>query len=151
MSDKKLQRATFDLLKPKTYEFELEAPAGEDPFLVELRDLTLSDVLSIDAANPQPSPPVSDIRKDENGTFHNVHNFEDATYKAAREEWMRNRMTLLIVRAWITDIPGDTDAEKCDAINTQLATWARSGLWRAVEIITQGKEDAVRMRPFPTS
>ena len=140
-----MQRATLDLLKPKTYEFELVPPVG-DPMIVEMRDLTLADVLMIETENQPPSPPVSGIEKDASGNLHNIHNYEDANYKVARENWARQRMTAFIAKAWVMELPDDPT--ECFAVIDSLATWARSGLWQATQMIMQGKEDAVRMRPF---
>lgn len=140
------RKASFADFKAQTYEFEIDSPDG-DVLIVELRAMTPDERAEIDfRRNPKPQPPVMDFRVID-GSPYPVYNYEDAGYTAQFGAWVNRRMRLLIIHALVMDLPGETDDERLDALNS-MAAWALDGLWRAVQMLTAVGDDAVRRHSF---
>jgi hypothetical protein len=137
---------TFDDLKVRHYEFEIEGPDGE-LLGVKLRAPTPYEVIEVNRASPRPRPPVSDIRK-EGEKFYNIYDYEDGSYRIALEEWVANTRRMMIAHLLVEPLPpGDTIQDKADALK-DVAAWALVGLHQATEMLLGSTEDRVRMRKF---
>lgn len=141
------RRAALADFQAQTYLFEIVAPTGED-LLVEMRALTPADILQINRALPPvPKPPEKDFRKDDDGRLQLIYDTADPGYLQALEDRRVQLMNRAILRAWVVDLPGETEDERLAALDT-LAAWARAGLWQAVNRLMVLGDEGVRLHPF---
>lgn len=137
----------FDQLKAQVYEFELVSPDGQT-LVVQMRALSRAEVAQIDYNLPSiPQPPVTEIKKDEEGNFKPVYNFQDGGYMQAIADRGALRIKRLILKSWTDSIPGDTEEEKLSALD-ELSSWAMNGLTQAVSKLLVISAEEVRLRRF---
>ena len=138
--------ATFADFATQYYEFEIQEPGG-DVLVAELRAISQAELLRIRRSlGEPPTPPVKDIRKDEDG-FHEIYNYADPGHQQAMEARRLLLETRVLLASWNTEIPGDSEEEKIAALDT-LPAWARAGLMSAVGMLIGATDGAVKVRRF---
>lgn len=142
------RRATLADLMVQTYEFEIESPAGE-VLVVEMRALSQAELIGIGRDLP-PYPKATHVKeyhKDEDGKITPIYDYEDPEYRKAVDDRRRAEMKLGILRSWVDDLHGETEAEKLEEMD-KLAGWAMSGLWQIFNLLSTTSAEAIKHRPF---
>ena len=143
-------KATFESLKPKVYEYDVETPDGET-MSVEMRAPTQAEMWRISQTMPpRPTPPQSfenPFRKDETGVLQPVYNYADKGYQNQLQDWLRIQMQRQILVCWTEPVPGDTVDEQLAALDA-LPKWVLTVLWKCTQLVTQVEESAIKVRPF---
>jgi hypothetical protein len=140
--------ATFADFKPQVYEFELENEVTGETLLIQARSLDALERAQILLFSSEPRPPEMKIHN-VGGEMLPQYDYYNLDYRKKRETWGRERDNLLIIHTLVSpEIPGDTEAEKIETLNSQLAPWVREALLRVVVMLSTVAEGGVKRRQF---
>ncbi len=138
----------LDQLGNITVAVTLPLPDGREA-AVKLRPLTAKEVRDIRRSIEWPEPPVKDFKKTD-GQVTPVYNFQDKDYKRLDEEADALLVKRMLVASLVMNIPGDTVADKCAALDERLGQFAITYLINVMNRInTPGADEVAKvMRSF---
>lgn len=131
MEPKTITAATLDDLGPVPVVVTLARPDGVRVD-VTLRALTADEVARERRAVKWPAAPITDYKKI-GGEVLPVYNREDPGFLAAVAEANNEYARRIFLACLQLQIPGDTDAEKLDALKTKLGHYAAQQLVEATQ------------------
>jgi len=143
---------TLDALKPRDYEFEVEAPDG-DIVVFKFRAPSQAAFWTIDTDNPAPDRekfinPDMPFHKDFQGNPIPVRDPEG--YQKAFEEYVKVMMFKKILVVWVdadTLLKGKTEDARMVELG-ELASWVISALWKITQMLMATRTDVINARPF---
>ena len=147
--------ATFNDFKPQVYEYEVVTPDGSTLDFA-MKALTPAELLDIDLRHKRPDPEIVEFRPPEKKGDKPSPIYEsdpdapdDAKERWSRKMnmWLQEHRNIQTIQALQMDIPGETEAEKLEAL-TELGAWAISAFSQALSLVTTTPRGALNARSF---
>jgi hypothetical protein len=142
------RRATFADFAPQVYEFEIENEITGEVLVIEARSMDALERAQILLMNAEPKPPHSQIHRDGNEMLPEF-DYYNLEYRREYEAWSRARDNRLIIHTiTFPEIPGGSEDEKIDTLNTKLAPWVRDAFTKIYIMLSTVGGTAVKRRNF---